>query len=95
MVNYTYTIGSRPTYSLVSEMLEKALESLPVENHQLTEALRIKGMALSNDDNDVRTLEIKGDRTEPCLEKATVTTTPVIENLFGIMKSEVPYIRRV
>ncbi|OIK11126.1 transposase, partial [Bacillus sp. MUM 116] len=30
----TYTIGSRPTYSLVSGMLEKALERLP-ENHQL------------------------------------------------------------
>ena len=30
----TYTIGSRPTYSLVSEMLETALEGLP-ENHQL------------------------------------------------------------
>ena len=30
----TYTIGSRPTYSLVSDMLEKALERLP-ETHQL------------------------------------------------------------
>ena len=30
----TYTIGSRPTYSLVSEMLEKVLERLP-EDHQL------------------------------------------------------------
>ncbi|EJQ54308.1 transposase [Bacillus wiedmannii] len=30
----TYTIGSRPTYSLVSKMLENALEHLP-ENHQL------------------------------------------------------------
>lgn len=30
----TYTVGFRPTYSLVSEMLEKALEHLP-ENHQL------------------------------------------------------------
>lgn len=30
----TYTIGSRPTYSLVLDMLEKALESLP-ERHQL------------------------------------------------------------
>ncbi|MEI5908460.1 DDE-type integrase/transposase/recombinase [Bacillus spongiae] len=30
----TYTIGSRPTYTLVSEMLEKALECLP-EAHQL------------------------------------------------------------
>ena len=30
----TYTIGSRPTFSLVSDMLEKALDSLP-EDHQL------------------------------------------------------------
>ena len=30
----TYTIGSRPTFSLVSTMLEKALECLP-EDHQL------------------------------------------------------------
>ncbi|SCV20154.1 Protein of unknown function [Bacillus cereus] len=30
----TYRIGSRPTYLLVSEMLETALERLP-ENHQL------------------------------------------------------------
>lgn len=30
----TYTIGSRPKYSLVSEMLETALERLP-KNHQL------------------------------------------------------------
>ena len=29
----TYTIGSRPTYSLVSEMLEKALERLPEERY--------------------------------------------------------------
>ncbi|MGY3190598.1 transposase InsO family protein [Lysinibacillus sp. TE18511] len=30
----TYTIGFRPTYSLVSEMLEKALKHLPLD-HQL------------------------------------------------------------
>lgn len=30
----TYTMGSRPTFSLVSDMLEKALERLP-EDHQL------------------------------------------------------------
>lgn len=30
----TYTIGSRPTFPLVSDMLEKALERLP-EDHQL------------------------------------------------------------
>ena len=57
----TYTIGSRPTYSLVSEMLEKALERLP-ENHQL----------LMHSDQGwhyqmrqyVRTLESRDDRTE-------------------------------
>ena len=43
----TYTIGSRPTYSLVSEMLEKALERLP-ENHPATDAFRSR-MALSNE----------------------------------------------
>lgn len=31
----TYTIGSRPTFSLVSDMLKKTLERLP-EDHQLT-----------------------------------------------------------
>ena len=31
----TYTIGYRPTYSLVSEMLEKALEKLPEERQLL------------------------------------------------------------
>lgn len=30
----TYTIGSRPTYSLVSDMLDKAFAQLP-ERHQL------------------------------------------------------------
>ena len=58
----TYTIGSRPTYSLVSEMLEKALEKLP-EEHQLLmysdqdwyyqmkqyrHALKAKGVVQSN-----------------------------------------------
>ena len=31
----TYTIGSRPTYSLVSEMLEKAFERLSEEDELL------------------------------------------------------------
>ena len=42
----TYTIGSRPTYSLVSEMLENALERLP-ENHQLL--MHSDRVALSNE----------------------------------------------
>ena len=54
----TYTIGSRPTYSLVSEMLEQALERLP-EDHQLGN----------------------------CYDNS------VMENFFGIMKSEFLYLK--
>lgn len=42
----TYTIGFRPMYSLVSEMLEKALEHLP-EDHQLL--MHSNQVALSNE----------------------------------------------
>ncbi|NKX15470.1 IS3 family transposase, partial [Bacillus cereus] len=85
----TYTIGSRPTYSLVSEMLETALEGLP-ENHQLMmhsdqgwhyqmkqyrHALQKRGI--------VQSMSRKGN----CYDNA------VMENFFGIMKSEFLYIK--
>ena len=80
----TYTIGSRPTYSLVSEMLEKALERLPKE-HQLLmhsdqgwhyqmkpyrHALKAKGV--------LQSMSRKGN----CHDNS------VMENFFGILKSE-------
>ena len=85
----TYTIGSRPTYSLVSEMLEKALEKLP-EEHQLLvhsdqgwhyqmkpyrHALKARGVAQS--------MSRKGN----CHDNS------VMENFFGIMKSEFLYLK--
>jgi putative transposase len=85
----TYTIGSRPTYSLVSDMLKKAFERLP-ENHQLLlhsdqgwhyqmkqyrHALESRGIAQS--------MSRKGN----CYDNA------VMENFFGIMKSEFLYMR--
>ncbi|ENB9405695.1 IS3 family transposase, partial [Bacillus cereus] len=85
----TYTIGSRPTYSLVSEMLETALERLP-ESHQLLmhsdqgwhyqmkqyrHALQERGI--------VQSMSRKGN----CYDNA------VMENFFGIMKSEFLYIK--
>ncbi|WP_157441027.1 IS3 family transposase [Bacillus sp. ABP14] len=85
----TYTIGSRPTYSLVSEMLETALECLP-ESHQLLmhsdqgwhyqmkqyrHALQERGI--------VQSMSRKGN----CYDNA------VMENFFGIMKSEFLYIK--
>lgn len=83
----TYTIGSRPTYSLVSDMLEHALERLP-EQHQLLmhsdqgwhyqmkhyhQTLKSRGV--------IQSMSRKGN----CYDNA------VMENFFGIMKSEFLY----
>ncbi|CAM4297428.1 IS3 family transposase [Bacillus albus] len=84
----TYTIGSRPTYSLVSEMLETALERLP-EDHQL----------LMHSDQGwhyqmkqyVRTLESRGI-VQSMSRKGNCYDNAVMENFFGIMKSESLYI---
>ncbi|MFJ7935968.1 IS3 family transposase [Sporosarcina sp. NPDC096371] len=85
----TYTIGSRPTYSLVSDMLEKALERLP-EEHQLLmhsdqgwhyqmkkyrKRLQSRGI--------VQSMSRKGN----CYDNS------VMENFFGIMKSEFLYLK--
>ncbi|TSI04709.1 IS3 family transposase [Lysinibacillus sp. BW-2-10] len=85
----TYTIGSRPTYSLVSEMLEKALERLPAERQLLMHsdqgwhyqmkpyrhALKSRGI--------VQSMSRKGN----CYDNS------VMENFFGIMKSEFLYLK--
>ena len=85
----TYSIGYRPTYSLVSEMLEKALERLS-EEHQLLlhsdqgwhyqmkhyrHALETRGI--------VQSMSRKGN----CYDNS------VMENFFGIMKSEFLYLK--
>ncbi|PEE57682.1 IS3 family transposase [Bacillus cereus] len=85
----TYTICSRPTYSLVSDMLEKALERLP-ETHQL----------LMHSDQGwhyqmrqyVRTLESRAI-VQSMSRKGNCYDNAVIENFFGIMKSEFLYIK--
>jgi len=85
----TYTIGPRPTYSLVSEMLEKALERLPEEHKLLMhsdqgwhyqmkpyrQALESRGI--------VQSMSRKGN----CYDNS------VMENFFGIMKSEFLYLK--
>ncbi|RUL45407.1 IS3 family transposase [Lysinibacillus antri] len=85
----TYTIGSRPTYSLVSEMLEKALERLP-EKHQL----------LMHSDQGWhyqmkkyrRALESRGI-IQSMSRKGNCYDNSVMENFFGIMKSEFLYLK--
>lgn len=84
----TYTIGARPTYSLVSEMLDQAFKRLSKEDElllhsdqgwhyqmkQYQHALKIRGITQS--------MSRKGN----CYDNA------VIENFFGIMKSEFLYL---
>ncbi|MCY9660214.1 IS3 family transposase [Paenibacillus anseongense] len=84
----TYTVGSRPTYSLVSEMLNKAFKRLSEEDElllhsdqgwhyqmkQYQHALKKQGISQS--------MSRKGN----CYDNA------VMENFFGIMKSEFLYL---
>jgi len=85
----TYTLGSRPTYSLVSGMLEKALENFPKDHRllmhsdqgwhyqmkQYRHALKERGI--------IQSMSRKGN----CYDNS------VMENFFGIMKSEFLYLK--
>ena len=85
----TYTIGSRPTYSLVSEMLEKALERLP-EKHQL---LMHSDQGWHYQMKQYRhALESRGI-VQSMSRKGNCYDNSVMENFFGIMKSEFLYLK--
>ncbi|KAB2328623.1 IS3 family transposase, partial [Bacillus mesophilum] len=85
----TYTIGSRPTYSLVSEMLEKALVHLP-EHHQL---LMHSDQGWHYQMKQYRNrLESEGI-TQSMSRKGNCYDNSVMENFFGIMKSEFLYLK--
>ncbi|MGG3694494.1 IS3 family transposase, partial [Heyndrickxia ginsengihumi] len=85
----TYTIGSRPTYSLVSGMLEKAFERLP-ENHKL---LMHSDQGWHYQMKQYRyALESKGI-VQSMSRKGNCYDNSVMENFFGIMKSEFLYIK--
>lgn len=85
----TYTIGSRPTYSLVSDMLEQAFERLP-ENHLLL---------MHSDQGWHYQMEkyrraLKSRRVVQSMSrKGNCYDNSVMENFFGIMKSEFLYMR--
>lgn len=84
-----YTIGSRPTYSLVSEMLEKALVRLP-EEHQL---LMHSDQGWHYQMKQYRhTLESRGI-VQSMSRKGNCYDNSVMENFFGIMKSEFLYLK--
>jgi putative transposase len=85
----TYTIGSRPTYSLVSDMLKKAFERLPEDNRLLIHSdqgwhYQMKQYRQSLESRGiVQSMSRKGN----CYDNS------VMENFFGIMKSEFLYIK--
>ncbi len=85
----TYTIGSRPTYSLVSDMLDKAFERLPKHHHLLMHSdqgwhYQMKKYRRSLESKRIfQSMSRKGH----CYDNS------VMENFFGIMKSEFLYMR--
>ena len=85
----TYTIGSRPTFSLVSDMLEKALERLP-EDHQL---LMHSDQGWHYQMKQYRhTLKLRGI-VQSMSRKGNCYDNSVMENFFGILKSEFLYLK--
>ena len=85
----TYTLGSRPTYSLVSEMLEKALEKLP-EEHQL---LMHSDQGWHYQMKQYRHALESRSIVQSMSRKGNCYDNSVMENFFGIMKSEFLYFK--
>jgi len=85
----TYTIGSRPTYSLVAEMLENALERLPEEHQLLMHS--DQGWHYQMEKYRKR-LESRGI-VQSMSRKGNCYDNSVMENFFGIMKSEFLYLK--
>lgn len=83
----TYTIGSRPTYSLVSSMLDNAIERLPAEHQLLLHSDQGWHYQMKQYQE---TLSEKGI-TQSMSRKGNCYDNAVIENFFGIMKSELLY----
>lgn len=85
----TYTIGSRPTYSLVSEMLEKSFKRLTDEDRLLIHSdqgwhYQMKQYRHALKDHGI---------TQSMSRKGNCYDNAVIENFFGIMKSEFLYLK--
>ncbi|WP_437177748.1 IS3 family transposase, partial [Heyndrickxia ginsengihumi] len=85
----TYTLGSRPTYSLVSEMLEKAFSCLP-DIHQL---LMHSDQGWHYQMKQYRQALQTHGITQSMSRKGNCYDNSVMENFFGILKSEFLYFK--
>ncbi|WP_257130703.1 IS3 family transposase, partial [Bacillus pseudomycoides] len=83
----TYTIGSRPTYSLVSTMLDQAFEHLTVKDTLLIHS----DQGWHYQMKQYRHSLAKRGITQSMSRKGNCYDNAVIENFFGIMKSEFLY----
>ncbi len=84
----TYTIGSRPTYSLVSTMLNKSFERLREEDELLIHSDQGWHYQMKKYRNALKEHNI----TQSMSRKGNCYDNAVIENFFGIMKSEFLYL---
>jgi putative transposase len=85
----TYTIGSRPTYSLVSTMLVQAFEKLTGEEELLIHSDQGWHYQMKKYQHSLSTRGI----TQSMSRKGNCYDNAVIENFFGIMKSEFLYLK--
>jgi putative transposase len=85
----TYTIGSRPTYSIVSTMLDQAFERLTDEDKLLIHSDQGWHYQMKQYRHALRKHGIKQSMSR----KGNCYDNAVMENFFGIMKSELLYLK--
>jgi transposase InsO family protein len=84
----TYTIGTHPTYSLVSEMLNKAFKRLSDEDELLLHSDQGWHYQMKQYQHAMK----KQGITQSMSRKGNCYDNSVMENFFGIMKSEFLYL---
>lgn len=84
----TYSIGSRPTYSLVSDMLEKSFERLTDDDELMIHSDQGWHYQMKQYRHTLKQRNI----TQSMSRKGNCYDNAVIENFFGIMKSEFLYL---
>ncbi len=84
-----YTIDSRPTYSLVSKMLEKSFQQLTEEDELLIHSDQGWHYQMKKYRHALKERKI----TQSISRKGNCYDNAVIESFFGIMKSEFLYLK--
>lgn len=85
----TYTMASRPSYSLVSEMLEKAFERLTDEDALLMHSDQGWHYQMKPYQHALKERRV----IQSMSRKGNCYDNSVMENFFGIMKSELLYLK--